>query len=736
MDPSTSEQTANKRHSASPPQPSSSFIANPTSDATSSSNATFDNISSEPLHSIASFTAANINAISSSVSSLSSSSSSSSFSSSRSHNTRTTKIKSTKFTTDTPATTTSPTKPLQFINKVAPVIQRPAETFGPYVQSESAIRQKVRKQIREEGKIKRYSNCFIKYRTEMHPLIVGRYGHQNNKEISRLAGIWWRNEPEEVKRIYRQQAQDEKLKHATIYPNYKYTPVKVASKSESSGLEEGSEKVPEVMEGAQPDNQNGYTSTSTEKPEGTEPVEGKEKPKEKQSKKYVVTETPLHAFVGDTEGAEPLKKTLHKQWNESSRRLDLPLDSLVSPENEFVLLTQDPSDMASSLVYNNLTLQAFDEQVMGFVPQGNVLSFDQISNGGVVNDASCFSLANPVYSEQWKTPSISMSPPLDVDLSMSQPTTIDMASMTASISTSEHMTSVRPSSYLAIQTEPQLGHMSIVRLIEVLPQPLPQQVPSTPPIAPSLAYADQEFPWHLGFVDSSSLMQTHPTMSPVDTRAPDESMLTSVSRPMSIPVIESHLTGHPFNLTMDPSSAPGMPSIVHFDGNVGHSMAKDSFLANLGASDGTWAQGASACGHSTSIPTSGTPLPSTESSQVMQKFSFTLIPDEWITDKIPEVQLKSSNQLTDQQQQHHRRHDLYLPSGRNGSLDLCSPQHLQPQQEGLPSITLQRPEGGLPNAGEEELRVSISYLEQLVQQHKMQLNFQQQQRLATQHFQQ
>ncbi|KAF9371589.1 hypothetical protein CPB97_001859, partial [Podila verticillata] len=515
--------------------------------------------------------------------------------------------------------------------------------------------------------------------------------------------------------------------------------------SELSGLEEGSEKVPEVMEGAQPDNQNGYISTSTETPEGAEPVEGKEKPKEK-LKKYVVTETPLHAFVGDTEGAETLKKTLHKQWNESSRRLDLPLDSLVSPENEFVLLTQGPGDMASSLVYNNLALQAFDGQVMGFAPQGNVLNFDQLSNGGVVNDASCFSWANPVYSEQWKTPSMSMAPPLDVDLSMSQPT-IDMASMTASISASEPMTSVRPSSYLAIQTEPQLGHMSVVRLVEVLPQLLPQQVPSTPPIAPSLAYADQDFPWHLGFVDSSSLMQTHPTMSPVDTRTPGGSMLTSVSRPMGVPVLESHLTGHPFNLTMDPS-APGMPSIVHLDGNVGHSMAKESFLANLGTSDGTWAQSASVCGqhvhtlNNTSIPTSETPLPSTEPSQVLQKFSFTLIPDEWITDKTPRVQLKSSNQLTDQQQQqHHRYHDLYLPSERHGSLDLCSPphlqpQHLQPQQEGLQSTTLQRPEGGLPNAGEEELRMNISYLEQLVQQHKMQLHLQRQQRLATQHFQQ
>lgn len=621
------------------------------------------------------------------------------------------------------------------------MIQRPAETFGPYVQSKSAIRQKVRKQIREEGKIKRYSNCFIKYRTEMHSLIVGRYGHQNNKEISRLAGIWWRHESEEVKRIYRQQAQDEKLKHATIYPNYKYTPAKMTSKSESSSaLEKGSEKAPAVTEGAQPDSQNSHTSTSTETPEGTEPVEGKEKSKEKPSKKYVVTETPLHAFVGDTEGAEPLKKTLRKPWNESSRRLNLPLDSMVSPVNEFAPLNQGLGDMAPSLVYNNPALQGFDGQVMGFIPQGNVLNFDQLSNGGVVDDTSCFGWANTVYSEQWKTPSMSMASPLDVDLSISQPT-IDMASMTTSIPISEHITSARPSSYLAIQTEPQLGHMSVVRLVEVLPQPLPQQVPSTPPIAPSLAYPDQDFPWHFSFVDSSSLMQTHPMMSPVDSRTPGGSMFTSVSRPISIPVLESHLTGHPFNLTMDPTSAPGMPSIVRLDDNVGLSMGKESFVVNLDTSDSTWAQEASCDQHvhnlnNTSIQTSGTPLPSTEPSQVLQEFSFTPIPDEWIVDKTPRVQLKSSNQLTDQQQQkqHQQCDDLYLPSGCNGSLDLCSPQHLQPQREGLPSTTSQRPEGGLPNVGEEELRMRISYLEQLVQQHEMQLHLQQQQRLATQHF--
>ncbi|ORZ26275.1 high mobility group box domain-containing protein, partial [Lobosporangium transversale] len=70
----------------------------------------------------------------------------------------------------------------------------------------------------------RSSNCFIKYRTQMHPLIVAKYGNQNNKEISKLAGQAWRKEPEWVKSIYRQQAIEEKLKHEALYPTYKYSP--------------------------------------------------------------------------------------------------------------------------------------------------------------------------------------------------------------------------------------------------------------------------------------------------------------------------------------------------------------------------------------------------------------------------------------------------------------------------------------------------------------------------------
>ncbi|KAF9294632.1 hypothetical protein BGZ88_003591 [Linnemannia elongata] len=130
----------------------------------------------------------------------------------------------------------SSTRPLQFINKSGPPPPRPKPQQPPgiYIQTHSAMQQKARKKIREEGKVKRSSNCFILYRTHIHPVIVARYGHQNNKEISRLAGRYWKNAPESVKSFYRQQAAEEKVRHAALYPSYKYTPAKTASKDDTN----------------------------------------------------------------------------------------------------------------------------------------------------------------------------------------------------------------------------------------------------------------------------------------------------------------------------------------------------------------------------------------------------------------------------------------------------------------------------------------------------------------------
>ncbi|KAK3815289.1 MAG: high mobility group box domain-containing protein, partial [Benniella sp.] len=73
-------------------------------------------------------------------------------------------------------------------------------------------------------KIKRPSNCFIKYRTQVLPEIVARFGNQNNKEISKLAAQCWKEEPEWVKSHFRQQALEEQRMLKALYPSYKYNP--------------------------------------------------------------------------------------------------------------------------------------------------------------------------------------------------------------------------------------------------------------------------------------------------------------------------------------------------------------------------------------------------------------------------------------------------------------------------------------------------------------------------------
>ncbi|KAF9117071.1 hypothetical protein BGX27_005621 [Mortierella sp. AM989] len=102
-------------------------------------------------------------------------------------------------------------KPIKFINELAPDVPRPKPRLGTYVPTHSAIQQRARKEKRDRGKIKRSDNCFIIYRTHMHPYIVAAYGPQNNEVISKIAGSLWNSTPEWIKDIYRQKAYAAKL---------------------------------------------------------------------------------------------------------------------------------------------------------------------------------------------------------------------------------------------------------------------------------------------------------------------------------------------------------------------------------------------------------------------------------------------------------------------------------------------------------------------------------------------
>ncbi|KAF9901587.1 hypothetical protein EC991_005982 [Linnemannia zychae] len=295
-------------------------------------------------------------------------------------------------------------RPLQFINKSGPPAprQKPQLPTGVYIQTHSAIQQKARKQIREEGKVKRTSNCFIKYRTHMHPIIVAHFGHQNNKEISRLAGRYWKNEPEDVKNIYRQQAAEEKVRHATLYPSYKYTPAKPTPKSESSS-DSGKSRVknpwnnstqlssppaqlpsspvpllslstrPEPEDRKREDVKREDESTETPSPpRAAAPENPTTSPADSPlstKRGFVVTETALFDFKGDADLIEKKhgsKCRPGKRSNRSPQRL-LGLVDQLSPELPLASTSGVSTTSASS--------------PFTFVPQGPTLSSTSLSAG-------------------------------------------------------------------------------------------------------------------------------------------------------------------------------------------------------------------------------------------------------------------------------------------------------------------------------------------------------------------
>ncbi|KAI8601514.1 hypothetical protein EDD21DRAFT_429208 [Dissophora ornata] len=230
-------------------------------------------------------------------------------------------------------------KSIQFINNIAPVVPRPKPPKGVYIQTHSAMQQKARKQLRDEGKNKRSSNCFILYRTRMHPLIVAQYGNQNNKEISKIAGQCWKREPESVKTIYRQMAYDERQKRESLYHSFKSPAAKItghnpknvvgdasalSSSSLSSQLSPATEGAARfAASGSNCSQDSDIEPTLASKPERTvkksnSSNQGLTK-KPSQEKKFVVTETALHEFIGDSDLAVKTRNAPKNRTNTSAQ---------------------------------------------------------------------------------------------------------------------------------------------------------------------------------------------------------------------------------------------------------------------------------------------------------------------------------------------------------------------------------------------------------------------------------
>ncbi|KAI8821654.1 high mobility group box domain-containing protein, partial [Fimicolochytrium jonesii] len=72
----------------------------------------------------------------------------------------------------------------------------------------------------------RPANSWILYRQEKHPIVLKQHAGITNNNISKIVAEWWKNEPEEIKRIYKSRAEEERRRHRLLHPDYKYAPRK------------------------------------------------------------------------------------------------------------------------------------------------------------------------------------------------------------------------------------------------------------------------------------------------------------------------------------------------------------------------------------------------------------------------------------------------------------------------------------------------------------------------------
>ncbi|KAJ3137361.1 hypothetical protein HDU90_002148 [Geranomyces variabilis] len=73
---------------------------------------------------------------------------------------------------------------------------------------------------------KRPANSWILYRQEKHPIVLAQNEGITNNEISKVVAEWWRNEPDDVKNVYKCRAEEERRRHRILHPDYKYAPRK------------------------------------------------------------------------------------------------------------------------------------------------------------------------------------------------------------------------------------------------------------------------------------------------------------------------------------------------------------------------------------------------------------------------------------------------------------------------------------------------------------------------------
>ncbi|KAJ3269461.1 hypothetical protein HDV01_001381 [Terramyces sp. JEL0728] len=74
--------------------------------------------------------------------------------------------------------------------------------------------------MKANAKVKKPLNAFFFYKTEKKKEIVQSYTIASSNEISKIAAILWKNEPEFVKDIYRKMSRKAFQEHKLSHPDY------------------------------------------------------------------------------------------------------------------------------------------------------------------------------------------------------------------------------------------------------------------------------------------------------------------------------------------------------------------------------------------------------------------------------------------------------------------------------------------------------------------------------------
>jgi hypothetical protein len=90
--------------------------------------------------------------------------------------------------------------------------------------------QERRDEVRKKnGKISRPMNSFMLYRSAYAERTKRLVGANNHQIVSKVAGMGWKHEPEEIRRKYQDLAKLERDNHAATHPEYKFSPKKDGS---------------------------------------------------------------------------------------------------------------------------------------------------------------------------------------------------------------------------------------------------------------------------------------------------------------------------------------------------------------------------------------------------------------------------------------------------------------------------------------------------------------------------